>query len=89
MRGIFLRKMTERILTEEIVRLLRPAIRERLEMPDNCDGCFDPLGNKPRRIIVGFSGFIEGFPTKADFFKQHRECFENGVPVRRSGVENA
>ena len=77
--------MRERALTQEVVDLLKPAIRKRLDMPDDCDGCFDPLGNSQRRTIVGFGNFINGKPTEAGFFKQHQVCFESGVPVRRRG----
>ncbi len=74
--------MTER-LTEAQIRLIKPAIRARLAMPDDCDGCFDPLGNESRVRLVSYPVPDGDEPQEAGYHFQHRTCFENGVPVRR------
>lgn len=79
--------MKERGIPEAVKKILRPAIRDRYNRSDDCDGCELPLGNQLRRKVVTFTatGSRER-PYKAAFFIQHRSCFDSGVPVVERGI---
>lgn len=82
--------MRERGIPEEVKKILRPAIRERFNRSDDCDGCELPLGNQLRSRVIIFrpSDSVE-YPYEASYFLEHKTCFESGVHVIEKGAIDA
>lgn len=78
--------MKERGIPEAVKKILKPAIRERFMLSDDCDGCELPLGNQLRNRVIIFepSTSVEN-PYSASYFFEHKSCFDSGVPVFKRG----